>query len=140
LVSPFSVRFVSVEDRHAERGQTLTEYALAISLISVMAVLFLAAVGADLSETFSRVANSISALQGGSSPSRPVDGGGTGGGAGTDDEGPVGHGGGNGNGNHGEGNGNGGGDGSNAGGNGNGNGNAGGNGPKGGGKGSGGVP
>jgi Flp pilus assembly pilin Flp len=99
--------------RRREGGQTLTEYALLLALISIVAVVVLSAVGTDLRETFSHVATALGGSPAVTSQEEAGDEAGKGPGAGS-------NGGGNGAGNHGAGNGNGGGDGSNAGGNGNG--------------------
>jgi Flp pilus assembly pilin Flp len=42
-----------------ENGQTLIEYALLAFLIAIAAILFLAAIGLDLAETFDAVENAL---------------------------------------------------------------------------------
>jgi len=45
--------------RKEEEGQTLVEYGLLAFLIAIAAVLFLLAIGIDLTEVFDRVENSL---------------------------------------------------------------------------------
>ncbi len=58
--------------RADERGQTMIEYALIAFLIAVAAIIFLAAIGFDLEETFNSVENALG-LSGGEAPTAPGD-------------------------------------------------------------------
>lgn len=61
--------FARVRD---DRGQTMIEYALIAFLIAVAAIIFLAAIGFDLEETFDFVENAIGTGNG-EAPTTPGD-------------------------------------------------------------------